>query len=97
VAGGEEPATEGQFRASAGVAVAAAPAGAGHKGGPLADVLTDEQVVVHPLRNFTYEMCSGEECFRHGLAVRSYPVSDVVGTIRWDFRVPDVASAAGPG
>ena len=32
-------------------------------------VLTDEQVVVHPLRNFTYELCSGEECFRHGLAV----------------------------
>ena len=30
-----------------------------HKGGPLADGLTDQRVVVCPLHNFTYDMCTG--------------------------------------
>lgn len=53
-----------------------------HKGGPLADGLTDDQVVVCPLHNFTYDMCSGEEVSGSGMSVRSYPVEAVDGTIR---------------
>lgn len=88
-------------------------------------MLTDEQVVVRPLRNFTYELCSGEECFRQraGGALlpgerrrRNHPDRNLGrrarfgrqgapkarcdgrtenSAITWDFRVPDVASAAG--
>jgi len=53
-----------------------------HKGGPLADGLTDEQVVVCPLHNMTYDLSTGEEVSGSGLSVRSYAVSAVDGTIR---------------
>jgi nitrite reductase (NADH) small subunit len=53
-----------------------------HKGGPLADGLTDEQVVVCPLHSMTYDLCTGEEVSGSGLSVRSYAVSAVDGTIR---------------
>ena len=53
-----------------------------HKGGPLADGLTDEQVVVCPLHNMTYDLCSGQEVSGSGLSVRAYDVSAVDGTIR---------------
>ena len=49
---------------------------------PLADGLTDERVVVCPLHNFTYDMCSGDEVSGSGLSVRTYPVSAVDGAIR---------------
>ncbi|CAN5122646.1 hypothetical protein BH11ACT7_BH11ACT7_15800 [soil metagenome] len=52
-----------------------------HKGGPLADGLTDAQVVVCPLHNMTYDLCSGEEVSGSGLSVRAYDVSAVDGTI----------------
>lgn len=53
-----------------------------HRGGPLADGLTDEQVVVCPLHNMTYDLCSGQEVSGSGLSVRAYDVSAVDGTIR---------------
>lgn len=52
-----------------------------HKGGPLADGLTDAQVVVCPLHNMTYDLCSGEEVTGSGLSVRAYDVSAVDGII----------------
>jgi nitrite reductase (NADH) small subunit len=52
-----------------------------HKGGPLADGLTDAQVVVCPLHNMTYDLCSGEEVSGSGLSVRAYDVTAVDGTI----------------
>jgi nitrite reductase (NADH) small subunit len=53
-----------------------------HKGGPLADGLTDDRVVVCPLHNYAYDMCTGEEVSGSGMAVRSYPVGAVDGVIR---------------
>lgn len=52
-----------------------------HKGGPLADGLADETVVVCPLHGATYDMCSGIET-GGGAPVRSYPVDDVDGQIQ---------------
>jgi nitrite reductase (NADH) small subunit len=52
-----------------------------HKGGPLADGLADESVVVCPLHGATYDMCTGVEA-GGGEPVRSYPVSDVDGRIQ---------------
>ena len=53
-----------------------------HRGGPLADGLTDDAVVVCPLHNYAFDMCTGTEVSGSGLSVRSYPVQDVDGTIR---------------
>ncbi|MBI3212397.1 MAG: Rieske 2Fe-2S domain-containing protein [Mycobacterium sp.] len=53
-----------------------------HRGGPLADGLTDDAVVVCPLHNHTFDMCTGIEVSGNGMAVRSYPVQAVDGTIR---------------
>jgi nitrite reductase (NADH) small subunit len=53
-----------------------------HKGGPLADGLADDQVVVCPLHSFAYDLCTGEEVSGSGMTVRSYPVEAVDGTIR---------------
>ena len=53
-----------------------------HRGGPLADGLTDEQVVVCPLHNYTFDLCTGTEVSGSGLSVRSYPVAEIDGTIR---------------
>ncbi|TFV60635.1 Rieske (2Fe-2S) protein [Mycobacterium sp. PS03-16] len=53
-----------------------------HRGGPLADGLTDDRVVVCPLHNYAYDLCTGAEVSGSGLSVRSYRVADVDGTIR---------------
>jgi nitrite reductase (NADH) small subunit len=53
-----------------------------HRGGPLADGLTDGQVVVCPLHNFTYDLQTGSEVANGGDAVSAYPVhADASGTI----------------
>lgn len=52
-----------------------------HKGGPLADGLTDDAVVVCPLHSHAFDMCSGDEVSGSGLSVRSYPVAAVDGMI----------------
>lgn len=52
-----------------------------HKGGPLADGLADDRVVVCPLHGYTFDMCTGSETGGNGLSVRSYQVSAVDGTI----------------
>jgi nitrite reductase (NADH) small subunit len=53
-----------------------------HRGGPLADGLTDADVVVCPLHNFTYDLSTGAEVANGGVAVTSYPVhADEAGTI----------------
>ena len=53
-----------------------------HKGGPLADGLADDRVVVCPLHSHTFDICTGTEVSGGGMAVRSYPVEVVDGTIR---------------
>lgn len=53
-----------------------------HRGGPLADGLADESVVVCPLHGHTFDMCTGAESGGSGLSVRSFPVSAVDGVIR---------------
>jgi nitrite reductase (NADH) small subunit len=53
-----------------------------HKGGPLADGLTDDRVVVCPLHNYAYDMRTGVEVSGTGMTVRSYPAEAVDGTIR---------------
>ena len=53
-----------------------------HKGGPLADGLADERVVVCPLHNHTFDMCTGTEVSGAEMSVRSYGVEVVDGTIR---------------
>ena len=58
-----------------------------HRGGPLADGLIDEHVVVCPLHGHTFDMCSGSEAGGNAMSVRSYPVSAVDGTIRITRRV----------
>lgn len=52
-----------------------------HKGGPLADGLADDHVVVCPLHGATYDMCTGAEA-GGGDPVRSYSVADVDGQIQ---------------
>ncbi|OBA70687.1 (2Fe-2S)-binding protein [Mycobacterium sp. 1554424.7] len=54
-----------------------------HRGGPLADGLTDGRVVVCPLHGFTYDLETGCEIANGGAEVTSYPVQDSgVGTIQ---------------
>lgn len=53
-----------------------------HRGGPLADGLTDADVVVCPLHNFTYDLKTGSELANGGVPVTAYPVhADEAGTI----------------
>jgi nitrite reductase (NADH) small subunit len=52
-----------------------------HKGGPLADGLADERVVVCPLHGHTFDLCTGAEA-GDAFSVRSYSVSAVDGAIR---------------
>jgi nitrite reductase (NADH) small subunit len=53
-----------------------------HRGGPLADGLTDSRIVVCPLHGFAYDLATGEEVGDGGAAVTAYPVSaDDTGTI----------------
>jgi nitrite reductase [NAD(P)H] small subunit len=53
-----------------------------HKGGPLADGLADDRVVVCPLHGYTFDMCTGSEAGGADMSVRSYSVSAVDGAIR---------------
>jgi len=54
-----------------------------HKGGPLADALIDDDVVVCPLHNFTYDLNTGAELAFGGPGVGTYPVcADESGRIR---------------
>ena len=53
-----------------------------HKGGPLADGLADDRVVVCPLHGHTFDMCTGSEASGANLSVSSYAVSAVDGAIR---------------
>ena len=52
-----------------------------HRGGPLADGLIDEQVVVCPLHGHTFDTSTGCEV-GGDMAVRTYRVSAVAGAIR---------------
>ncbi|MBW8711703.1 MAG: nitrite reductase (NAD(P)H) small subunit [Mycobacterium sp.] len=53
-----------------------------HKGGPLADGLADERVVVCPLHGHTFDLSTGSEAGGADMSVRSYEVSAVDGAIR---------------
>ncbi len=54
-----------------------------HRGGPLADGLTDTRVVVCPLHGFTYDLETGCEITNGGAEVTAYPVhADGTGTIQ---------------
>ena len=65
-----------------------------HRGGPLADGLTDSQLVVCPLHGFTYDLATGEEVANDGVAVTAYPVrADDSGTI---YLCMDDAQASQP-
>lgn len=52
-----------------------------HMGGPLADGLADERVVVCPLHGHTFDLCTGAEA-GDASSVRSYSVSADDGAIR---------------
>ncbi len=52
-----------------------------HKGGPLADGLTDDAQVVCPLHNYAFDLTTGTEMSGTGMSVRSYPVCEVDGTV----------------
>ncbi|MDA2890451.1 nitrite reductase (NAD(P)H) small subunit [Mycolicibacterium sp. BiH015] len=53
-----------------------------HRGGPLADGLADDCVIVCPLHGHTFDLSSGSEVSGADLSVRSYPIEEVDGTIR---------------
>ena len=53
-----------------------------HRGGPLADGLADDGVVVCPLHGHTFDLSTGGEAGGNELSVRSYPVAVVDGTVR---------------
>jgi nitrite reductase (NADH) small subunit len=52
-----------------------------HRGGPLADGLADDRVVVCPLHGHTFDMGTGAEAGGADMSVRRYPVSAVDGII----------------
>jgi nitrite reductase [NAD(P)H] small subunit len=53
-----------------------------HRGGPLADGLIDDRVVVCPLHSHTYELATGCEVGNSGLSVSTYPIhTDSAGAI----------------
>lgn len=59
-----------------------------HRGGPLADGLLDERVVVCPLHGRTYELETGCEVANGDAPVTTYPVhTDSTGTIQ--LRLPE--------
>ncbi|MDY6996064.1 MAG: nitrite reductase small subunit NirD [Actinomycetota bacterium] len=53
-----------------------------HRGGPLADGLADDRVVVCPLHNHTFDLCTGSEASGAEMSVRAYSVEAVDGIIR---------------
>ncbi|OBJ50515.1 Rieske 2Fe-2S domain-containing protein [Mycobacterium sp. 1423905.2] len=58
-----------------------------HRGGPLADGLTDAEVVVCPLHGFTYDLRTGAEVGSGGPAVSAYPLhADDTGTVHLELE-----------
>jgi nitrite reductase (NADH) small subunit len=57
-----------------------------HRGGPLADGLIDERVVVCPLHGHTYDLCTGAELTAGAEGVRTYAVTTDDGNIHIDTR-----------
>ncbi|WP_123025833.1 Rieske (2Fe-2S) protein [Mycolicibacterium stellerae] len=57
-----------------------------HKGGPLADGLSDDRVVVCPLHGHSFDLSSGVESAGAAMSVRSYPVAVSDGAIRINLR-----------
>jgi nitrite reductase (NADH) small subunit len=53
-----------------------------HRGGPLADGLADDCVVVCPLHGHAFDLRTGAEASGAALSVRSYPVEVVDGLVR---------------
>jgi nitrite reductase (NADH) small subunit len=53
-----------------------------HRGGPLADGLTDDCVVVCPLHGHAFDLTTGAEASGADLAVRSYTAEAVDGSVR---------------
>lgn len=65
-----------------------------HRGGPLADGLIDDCVVVCPLHGYTYELSTGAELAAGGEGVRAYHVTaDDHGTIHIDTHAVTLAQA----
>ncbi|MBV9320086.1 MAG: Rieske 2Fe-2S domain-containing protein [Mycobacterium sp.] len=68
-----------------------------HRGGPLADGLMDDRVVVCPLHGHTYELDSGCEVANGGPSVATYPVhTNGDGTIRLSLPERNGASPPNP-
>lgn len=54
-----------------------------HRGGPLADGLADDRVVVCPLHGYTYDLCTGVETTGSDTPVPGYDATlDADGTVR---------------
>lgn len=53
-----------------------------HKGGPLADGLADDRVIVCPLHNHTFDLCTGREVSGAEMSVPAYSAEAVDGMIR---------------
>lgn len=53
-----------------------------HRGGPLADGLADDRVIVCPLHNHTFDLCTGSEVTGAHMSVPVYTVEAVDGIIR---------------
>jgi nitrite reductase (NADH) small subunit len=60
-----------------------------HRGGPLADGLIDERVVVCPLHGHTYDLSTGAELAAGGEAVRAYTVTADGGSIHVEASPQD--------
>ena len=58
-----------------------------HRGGPLADGLIDDRVVVCPLHNFTYDLVTGCDVADKGAGVDAHSVHvDDLGVLRLLFE-----------
>lgn len=55
-----------------------------HRGGPLADGLVDERVVVCPLHGHTYDLSTGAELTANGEGVRTYAATTDGNNVRID-------------
>ncbi|MBV8350536.1 MAG: Rieske 2Fe-2S domain-containing protein [Mycolicibacterium sp.] len=64
-----------------------------HRGGPLADGLADDRVVICPLHNYTYDLTTGCEVSNGGAGVTAYRAHvDDAGAIH--LAVDAIAAAA---
>ncbi|BEP13380.1 hypothetical protein acdb102_16910 [Acidothermaceae bacterium B102] len=60
-----------------------------HRGGPLADGLLDDRVVVCPLHGYAYDLVTGEETTSGGEPVRAYAATvGADGEITVDATLP---------